>query len=99
VPIEIRVDQITDQPSERPESGPLPANQRERHLLLSLSVPEPSEAKDTVALVKEVFSLVDLIDQKPGFKVEVSLKNLPLNSRDLQLSSLTDVQEVEKDSN
>ncbi|CAE6439577.1 unnamed protein product [Rhizoctonia solani] len=65
---------ITDQPSERPESGPLPANQRERHLLLSLVVPEPSEAKDTVELVKQVFTLVDVIDQKPGFKVETYKK-------------------------
>lgn len=63
--------QITDQPAERPDSGPIPTNQRERHLLLSLAVPEPSEAKDTVALVKQVFSLVDVIDQKPAFKVEV----------------------------
>ncbi|CAE6448679.1 unnamed protein product [Rhizoctonia solani] len=51
---------ITDQPSERPESGPLPANQR--------------EPKDTVELVKQVFTLVDLIDQKPGFKVETYKK-------------------------
>ncbi|KAG8691996.1 hypothetical protein FRC11_012342 [Ceratobasidium sp. 423] len=65
---------ITDQPSERPESGPLPANQRERHLLLSLAVPESNEAKDTVPLVKQVFSLVDVIDQKPGFKVETYKK-------------------------
>ncbi|KAH7343827.1 hypothetical protein B0J17DRAFT_192284 [Rhizoctonia solani] len=65
---------ITDQPPERPESGPLPASQRERHLLLSLTVPEPSEAKDTVPLIKEIFSLVDVIDQKPGFKVETYKK-------------------------
>ncbi|CAE6512323.1 unnamed protein product [Rhizoctonia solani] len=65
---------ITDQPPERPESGPLLANQRERHLLLSLTVPEPSEAKDTVPLIKEIFSLVDAIDQKPGFKVETYKK-------------------------
>ncbi|CAE6523053.1 unnamed protein product [Rhizoctonia solani] len=65
---------ITDQPSERPESGPLPADQRERHLLLSLAVPESSEAKDTVSFVKQVFSLVDMIDQKPGFKVETYKK-------------------------
>ncbi|MCL7660228.1 hypothetical protein M8360_33075, partial [Klebsiella pneumoniae] len=58
--------------------GPLAANQRERHLLLSLAVPEPSEAKVTVPLVKEVFSLVDVIDQKPGFKVEVCLDHSPL---------------------
>lgn len=71
MPISICLYQITDQPSERPESGPVPTNQRERHLLLSLIVPEPSQSSDTVALVKEVFSLVDAIDQKPGFKVEV----------------------------
>lgn len=49
-------------------------SQRERHLILSLRVPEPSEAKDTVPLIKEVFTLVDIVDQKQSFKIEVGLK-------------------------
>ncbi|CAE6409156.1 unnamed protein product [Rhizoctonia solani] len=87
---------ITDQPSERPESGPLPANQRERHLVLSLSVPEPSEAKDTVALVKEVFSLVDLIDQKPGFKVE-TYKKLKKTRTDLDIELAKEAEKEKRD--
>ncbi|CAE6445564.1 unnamed protein product [Rhizoctonia solani] len=87
---------ITDQPSERPESGPLPANQRERHLLLSLSVPEPNEAKDTVALVKEVFALVDLIDQKPGFKVE-TYKKLKKTRVDLDVELAKEAEKEKRD--
>ncbi|QRV72748.1 endoplasmic reticulum membrane protein [Ceratobasidium sp. AG-Ba] len=64
---------ITDQPAERPENGPVPANQRERHLLLSLYVPEPSEATNTVPLLKEVFNLVDVVDQKAAFKIEACI--------------------------
>ncbi|KAB5595578.1 endoplasmic reticulum membrane protein [Ceratobasidium theobromae] len=87
---------ITDQPSERPESGPVPTNQRERHLLLSLIVPEPSQSSDTVALVKEVFSLVDAIDQKPGFKVE-TFKKLKKTRVDLDAELLREAEKEKRD--
>ncbi|KAG9127591.1 hypothetical protein FRC07_011909 [Ceratobasidium sp. 392] len=87
---------ITDQPAERPENGPVPASQRERHLLLSLFVPENSEAADTVPLVKEVLNLVDIIDQKPGFKIE-TYKKLKKSRADLDIELQKEAEKEKKD--
>jgi hypothetical protein len=58
--------QITDQPSERPSSGPLSAEERERRVILVLSCPTVSHAADTVNLVNSMFSFIDIIDTKLG---------------------------------
>ncbi|QRV87617.1 endoplasmic reticulum membrane protein [Ceratobasidium sp. AG-Ba] len=87
---------ITDQPAERPENGPVPANQRERHLLLSLYVPEPSEATNTVPLLKEVFNLVDVVDQKAAFKIETH-KKLKKTRADLDVELQKEAEKEKRD--
>ncbi|KAG9103150.1 hypothetical protein FRC06_000098 [Ceratobasidium sp. 370] len=87
---------ITDQPAERPENGPIPANQRERHLFLSLFVPEPNEAADTVPLIKEVFNLVDVVDRKPAFKIE-TYKRLKKSRVDLDLELQKEAEKEKRD--
>lgn len=54
--------QITDQPSTRPINGPIDAQKKERHLILSLKVPSSSRVADTIPLVKAVFGLIDFIE-------------------------------------
>ncbi|KAF7332227.1 hypothetical protein MKEN_00103700 [Mycena kentingensis (nom. inval.)] len=51
---------ITDQPREFPEK-PLAANEREKHVILSLSVPSPSQAETTADIVDAVFQFVDAL--------------------------------------
>ncbi|KAG8796762.1 hypothetical protein FRC12_000012 [Ceratobasidium sp. 428] len=87
---------ITDQPAERPENGPVPASQRERHILLSLFVPEPSEAANTVSLVKEVVNLADVVDQKHGFKIE-TYKKLKKSRVDLDIELQKEADKEKRD--
>ncbi|KAF8607625.1 DUF1682-domain-containing protein [Ceratobasidium sp. AG-I] len=87
---------ITDQPAERPEAGPIPVSQRERHLILSLTVPEPNEAKDTVPLIKEIFTLVDIVDQKQSFKIE-TYKKLKKFRLDLDADLLKEAEKEKRD--
>jgi hypothetical protein len=49
---------VTDQPRQRP-LGPVPAEEREKHVLLSLKVPPPSRAQDMVALITSIFHFID----------------------------------------
>lgn len=63
--------QITDQPRERPID---PSGQRERHVILTLTVPPPSEAGATVQLVKGVFKLIDNLDTKVTLRPETKTK-------------------------
>jgi len=51
---------VTDQPRERPEA-PIPAERREKHVILSLST--PSNPSVTVDLVNAVFQLVDNLNK------------------------------------
>ncbi|KAJ7908343.1 hypothetical protein B0H13DRAFT_2017186 [Mycena leptocephala] len=53
---------ITDQPRERP-AKPLEPNEREKHIILSLSAPSPSHAADTAELVAAMFGLVDSLSK------------------------------------
>ncbi|KZT39598.1 DUF1682-domain-containing protein [Sistotremastrum suecicum HHB10207 ss-3] len=55
---------ITDQPGERPKTA-LNADEKERHLVLTLTVPPASKAADTLPLVQAVFGLVDLLGGNP----------------------------------
>lgn len=49
---------MTDQPRQRPE-GPLPARSRQKHVLLSLSVPSSGHVADTTAIVAALFPFID----------------------------------------
>ncbi|KAF8195868.1 hypothetical protein K438DRAFT_1826656 [Mycena galopus ATCC 62051] len=53
---------ITDQPRDRP-AKPLEANQREKHVILSLIAPPPSHAVDTTELVAAMFPFVDSLSK------------------------------------
>lgn len=66
---------MTDQPTVRPDpiyDGKVPNPNRQRHILLSLSLPKAGEAHETVSLVKAVFDLVDMLHLRGGFQPEVS---------------------------
>ncbi|KDQ64524.1 hypothetical protein JAAARDRAFT_145351 [Jaapia argillacea MUCL 33604] len=54
---------ITDQPSTRPSTGPQPANERSKRLLISLTAPAPEDATFTVPFVTALFKLVDNLDK------------------------------------
>jgi hypothetical protein len=65
--------QVTDQPRERP-NFPIPISEREKHIILSLSVPPPSRAADTLPLVTALFALVDALPKvslRPETKAKV----------------------------
>ncbi|KAF9534308.1 hypothetical protein CPB83DRAFT_844026 [Crepidotus variabilis] len=51
---------ITDQPRERP-LVPIAAEDREKHVILSLRAPDASHAEDTLPLVAAVFQLIDAL--------------------------------------
>ncbi|KIL70039.1 hypothetical protein M378DRAFT_156101 [Amanita muscaria Koide BX008] len=51
---------VTDQPRQRP-LGPIPAEEREWHVILSLGVPDSSG--DTAAIVSAMFGLVDALNK------------------------------------
>lgn len=53
---------ITDQPRERPNL-PIPVEERQKHVILSLSAPSSSHAADTTALVSAMFQLVDSLNK------------------------------------
>ncbi|KAL0950034.1 hypothetical protein HGRIS_010042 [Hohenbuehelia grisea] len=54
---------ITDQPRERPTTGPLSPTEREKHVILSLHAPSSSDAGATLPLVTAVFSFVDVLSK------------------------------------
>lgn len=65
---------VTDQPRERPTSGPLPPTEREKHVILSLNAPSPSHAADTVGLVSAIFPFIDSLSKinlRPETKVKL----------------------------
>ena len=66
--------QITDQPSERPYDGPLPAADRERHVILTLHSPPSFDAAATTPLVAMMFALIDLLDAKLPLRPETKAK-------------------------
>lgn len=53
---------ITDQPRERP-SAPVPPNEREKHLILTLTAPPLSRAAATIPLVAAMFPLIDSLNK------------------------------------
>jgi hypothetical protein len=67
---------VTDQPNERPTTGPLRPEEREKHIILELSCPSSSHAADTVSLIQSIFTFVDLVDTKisPALRPETKTK-------------------------
>lgn len=51
---------ITDQPAERPTS----LEERERHVIVKLSIPSGSQVNDTSEFVSSLFRLVDIVGTK-----------------------------------
>ncbi|KAL0070762.1 hypothetical protein AAF712_001983 [Marasmius tenuissimus] len=49
---------VTDQPRDRP-AKPVEAEKREKHVILTLSIPPSSHTKDTVPIVEAVFPFID----------------------------------------
>ena len=69
------IDQITDQPRDRP-ALPVPAELRSRHLIVSLRLPPSSDAGATAPLIKACLALIDQLEA-PGkitFKPETRTK-------------------------
>lgn len=54
---------ITDQPAERP-TIPLHPEERERHVIVKLSIPSSSQVNDTKEFVTSIFQLVDIVGTK-----------------------------------
>ncbi|KAJ7507835.1 hypothetical protein B0H11DRAFT_1968876 [Mycena galericulata] len=63
---------ITDQPRDRP-SKPLQPTEREKHVILSLSVPSSSKAADTLEIVSALFAFVDSLS-KVALRPETKIK-------------------------
>ncbi|EAU84796.2 hypothetical protein CC1G_00315 [Coprinopsis cinerea okayama7 len=64
---------VTDQPRERPLK-PLAPEEHEKHVILSLRLPSPSHAADTVPLVSAAFQLIDNLNKinlRPETKVKL----------------------------
>ncbi|TFK28725.1 DUF1682-domain-containing protein [Coprinopsis marcescibilis] len=64
---------VTDQPRERP-AKPLAPEEQEKHVILTLHLPSPSHAADTVPLVTTVFQLIDNLNKinlRPETKVKL----------------------------
>jgi len=63
---------ITDQPRGRP-TKPLQPNEREKHVILSLSAPSPSYASATVEIVAAMFPFIDSLS-KVALRPETKIK-------------------------
>ncbi|KAF8165327.1 hypothetical protein B0H34DRAFT_233751 [Crassisporium funariophilum] len=53
---------ITDQPRDRPTTA-IPAEEREKHVILTLNAPSPSNAADTAPLVAAMFQFIDQLSK------------------------------------
>lgn len=65
---------ITDQPAERP-TLPLLPEEREKHVIVKLSVPSGSQVGDTKEFVISLFQLVDIVGTKLGNALRPETKN------------------------
>jgi hypothetical protein len=57
--------QITDQPTTRPTTGPLPDTLRSRHLIITLRLPPPGQSDLTLPWVQVGLNLCDLMNKTP----------------------------------
>ncbi|KAL0579687.1 hypothetical protein V5O48_002317 [Marasmius crinis-equi] len=53
---------VTDQPRDRPLE-PVPAEKREKHVILTLSIPSSSHTNDTIPIVEAVFPFIDSLSK------------------------------------
>jgi len=65
---------ITDQPAERP-TLPLLPEEREKHVIVKLSVPSGSQVEDTKEFLASLFQLVDIVGTKLGSALRPETKN------------------------
>ena len=65
---------ITDQPAERPTRPSLP-EEREKHVIVKLSVPSDSQVEDTKKFVASLFQFVDVVGTKLGSALRPDTKN------------------------
>ena len=65
---------ITDQPAERP-TLPLLPEEREKHVIVKLSVPSGSQVGDTKEFVASIFQLVDIVGTKLGSALRPDTRN------------------------
>jgi len=64
---------VTDQPRDRPATGPLATPEREKHVILSLTAPPPSRAAATAPLVAAAFAFIDCLS-KVSLRPETRIK-------------------------
>jgi len=57
--------QITDQPTTRPTTGPLPDSLRSRHLIITLRLPPTGQSDLTLPWVQVGLNLCDLMNKSP----------------------------------
>jgi hypothetical protein len=72
---------ITDQPAERPKLPLLP-EEREKHVIVKLSVPSDSQVEDTKAFLASIFQFVDIVGTKLGSALRPDTKNKLKKARD-----------------
>ncbi|KAJ7129647.1 hypothetical protein C8R44DRAFT_777315 [Mycena epipterygia] len=87
---------ITDQPRDRP-TKPLLPEEREKHVILSLSAPSASHAADTAALVAAMFPFIDSLS-KVGLRPETKTKLRKVREeteKDIKVESERDKKEEE----
>ncbi|KAG9036489.1 hypothetical protein FRB95_008787 [Tulasnella sp. JGI-2019a] len=65
---------ISDQPTERPTKGPIPADKRHTQVTLSLDLPPSSNLAVTESLVRAVFDLIDFLDGKLSIREDIVRK-------------------------
>ena len=65
---------ITDQPAERPTLPVLP-EEREKHIIVKLSVPSGSQVEDTKEFIASLFQLVDVVGTKLAGALRPETKN------------------------
>jgi len=65
---------ITDQPAERP-TLPLLPEEREKHVIVKLSVPSGSQVEDTKEFFASLFQFVDIVGTKLGSALRPDTKN------------------------
>lgn len=65
---------ITDQPAERP-TLPLRPEEREKHIIVKLSVPSGSQVRDTKEFVTSLFQFIDIVGTKLGSALRPDTKN------------------------
>lgn len=64
---------ITDQPRDRP-NGPLLSEEREKHVILNLTIPPPSRSNDTLPFISGLFTFIDSLTKvhlRPETKVKL----------------------------